>query len=139
MSMPHRRFAIRPFVALLACLAVETACAPNPNSPTSITGTWVGTVVSASLGAGSTQLTLSQSGSSITGTFANTFPGTPSSATGSLTGTLNGSAFTAALAAANGCIRTWTGTWSGRTLSGTIATSSGCATVDTGTFALTLE
>jgi len=139
MSMPHHRFAIRPFVALLVFLAVEGGCGPNPNSPSSITGTWVGTIVSANLGTGSTQLTLVQSGSSITGTFANTFPGATSSASGQLTGTLNGSAFTAALAAPNGCIRTWTGTWSGRTLSGTIATTSGCATVDTGTFTLTLE
>jgi hypothetical protein len=139
MPMPHRRFANRPRVALLALLAVVSGCGPNPNSPSSITGTWVGTVVSASLGTGSTQLTLVQSGSSITGTVVNTFPGTTSSASGQLTGTLNGSAFTAALAASNGCIRTWTGTWSGRTLSGAIATTSGCATVDTGTFTVTLE
>lgn len=139
MSMPHRRFAIRPLVTLFALLAVASRCGPNPNSPSSITGTWVGTVVSSSLGTGSSQLTLSQSGSTITGSFANTFPGTTISSSGQITGTLNGSAFTAALAAANGCVRTWTGTWSGRTLSGTIATAGGCATLDTGTFALTLE
>jgi hypothetical protein len=139
MSTPHRPFVIRPFVALLVCLAVAGGCGLNPNNPSSITGTWVGTVVSASLGPGSTQLTLTQSGSSITGTFANTFPGTTSSASGQLTGTLNGSAFTAALAAPNGCVRTWTGTWSGRALSGKIATAGGCATVDSGTFSLTLE
>jgi hypothetical protein len=139
MSMPHRRFAIRPFVALLACLAVETGCGPNPNNPSSITGTWVGTLVSSAAGTGSTQLTLIQSGSSITGTFVNTFPGNTTSATGPLTGTLNGSAFTAALMFAGTCTRTLTGTWSGTALSGTYAASGSCGSLDTGSFTLTLE
>lgn len=139
MSMPYRRFVIRPLVALFALLVVASGCGPNPNSPSSIAGTWVGTVVSASFGTGSTQLTVSQSGSSITGTFVTTFPGATTSASGQLMGTVNGSAVTVALAAANGCIRTWTGTWSGRALSGTIATTRGCSVLDTGTFALTLE
>ena len=140
MSMPHRRFAIRPLVTLFALLAVASGCGPNPNSPSSITGTWVGTSVSSISGnVFSFQLTLSQSGSSITGFFANTGPGATTSASGSLTGTLNGSAFTVALAFASPCIRTWTGTWSGRALSGTYVSSAGCANMDSGTFALTLE
>jgi hypothetical protein len=140
MSTPHRHFAIRSFVALLALLAVATGCGPNPNSPTSITGTWVGTSVSSITAATfSFQLTLSQSGSSITGTFVGSTQGATTSASGALTGTLNGSAFTVALAFANPCVRTWTGTWSGTTLSGTYASSSGCANMDSGTFTLTLE
>jgi hypothetical protein len=138
MSTPHRRSVIRPFVALLAFLAVASGCGPNPNNPSSITGTWVGTIVSPTAGNISTQLTLSQSGSSITGFFANAAPGATSTNSGPLTGTLNGSAFTAALAFSSGCIRTLTGTWSGTTLSGTYASSGGVC-VDSGTFAVTLE
>jgi hypothetical protein len=138
MSKPHRRFVIRPFVALLAFVAGATGCGPNPNSPTSITGTWVGTLVSSNAGNVSSQLTLVQSGSSITGTFANSAPTATVSNTGTLAGTLNGSAFTAALTFASGCIRTLTGTWSGTTLSGTYTGSAAC-NGDTGTFALTLE
>jgi hypothetical protein len=142
MSTPHRRFAIRWFVALLGFLTVASGCGPNPNSPSSITGTWVGTLVSSTSGTGFTQLTLSQSGSSITGTFANTFPGATTSSTGPLTGTLNGSAFTAALAfigASGTCTRTYTGTWSGTALSGTYVASGVCGNLDSGTFSLTLE
>jgi len=138
MSTPPRRFAIRPFVALLVCLAVASGCGPNPNSPSAITGTWVGTAVSSIVGNVSVQLTLSQSGSSITGFFAYTSTTATTTPTGTLTGTLNGSAFSAALAFGT-CTRTWTGTWSGTTLSGTFVASGVCGNLDSGTFALTLE
>jgi hypothetical protein len=138
MSTPPRRFAIRPFVALLACFAVASGCGPNPNSPSSMTGTWVGTAASSIVGNVSVQLTLTQSGSSITGFFAYTSTTATTTPTGTLTGTLNGTAFSAALAFGT-CTRTWTGTWSGTSLSGTFVASGVCSNLDTGTFALTLE
>jgi hypothetical protein len=135
MSTARRRF-LCAFLSLFAFVA--TACAVNPNAPTSVTGTWVGPVTSSILGTGQYQLTISQSGSTITGAFAATFPGVTSSATGALTGTVQGSAFNASLPFGT-CIRIWTGTVSGTTMSGTIAATGVCGTPDSGTFTLTLE
>jgi len=130
-----RHFFTGPVIVLLA-VAAASGCAPNPNAPTSMTGTWVGTVVSSSIGQISYQLTLTQNGSTITGTFATTIAGQATSSTGSLTGTIQGSAFSAALSFGT-CTRNWTATWSGVTLSGTYASAGTCS--DTGTFTLTLE
>jgi hypothetical protein len=138
MSTPRRGFKFLSFVRLLACFAIASGCGPNPNSPSSMTGTWVGTLVSATAGNISTQLTLVQAGSAITGTFANDIPGATFSSSGNLTGTINGSAFSAALVSGT-CTRTWTGTWSGTTLSGTFGSASTCGTLDSGSFSLTLE
>ena len=133
---PHRS-AIRPLLFLLAFLVVGSGCGPNPNQPSSVTGTWTGTLASNILGNVTIQLTLTQAGSSVTGTFAQTAPGAVSSFGSTLTGTLNGSAVSIALAFGT-CTRTLTGTWSGTTLSGSYAASGVCGNLDSGTFTITL-
>ena len=137
MSTPSYRTSIRPLVSLLAFLFLAIACGPNPTQPSSLAGTWTGTVVSNILGNVAIQLTLTQSGSSIAGTFAQTVPGASTSFGSTLTGSINGSAVTLVLAF-NPCTRTWTGTWSGTTLSGTYVASGACGNMDSGTFTVTL-
>jgi len=114
LNLVLRRLVALPLVGLLA-LVVASACGANPNAPTSLTGTWTGTVVSSTLGAQAFQLTLTQSGDSITGFFTISTPGFSTSNSGALTGTTQGSALTLLLP---------TGT---------------CGNLDTGTFNLTLE
>jgi len=129
---------MRPVVVLVLLLAVASGCAPNPTRPSSITGTWVGTVASNIVGNLSMQLTLTQSGTAVSGTFTQTVPGAASSFGGPLTGTIDGSALSLALNFGT-CTRTWTGTWSGTTLSGTYVASGVCGNMDQGTFTVTLE
>ncbi len=133
------RATIRPFLVGVLLIAVGSGCGPNPNQPSSITGTWVGTVVSSTLGNVSMQLSLTQSGSAVTGTFAQTAPGAQSSFGSTLTGTLNGSTLNMVLTFGGTCVRTWTGTWSGTILSGTYLASGSCGNLDQGTFSVTLE
>lgn len=128
---------VRLLVVILAFLGVASGCGPNPTQPSSLAGTWTGTVASNILGNVAMQLTLTQSGSSIAGTFAQSVPGAASSFGSTITGTVNGSAVTLVLAFSP-CTRTWTGTWSGTTLSGTYVASGACTNMDSGTFTLTL-
>jgi hypothetical protein len=137
MSTTLRHFMLRRLIVLLACVGAS-GCAANPNAPSSVTGTWVGTVASNLLGNESYQFTLTQSGSAITGFYTFTSPGSASSGGGSLTGTLEGSSFAAVLPFGT-CTRTLTGTLSGTTLTGTFAATGVCGNPDLGTFTLTLE
>jgi hypothetical protein len=136
-NLALRRFVTRPLLALLA-FVVASGCGPNPNAPTSLTGTWTGTVVSSTLGNQAFQLTLTQSGGEITGFYTISTPGFATSAGGALTGTVQGTSLTLVLPTGT-CIRTWTGTLSGTTMSGAYAATGTCGNPDTGTFNLTLE
>lgn len=127
----------RPWLGLLA-LVIASGCGQNPNAPTSLTGTWTGTVVSSTLGTQAFQLTLTQSGDSITGFYTISTPGFATSAGGALTGTIQGTSLTLSFPS-GACIRTWTGTWAGTTMSGECAATGVCGNPDTGTFNLTLE
>jgi hypothetical protein len=133
----RRRLLHMPTVGLLALL-VTSGCAPNPAAPTSVTGTWVGTVSSNLLGTFASQLTLTQSGSSISGFFTSTIPGQTTSGSGALTGSVQGSNITLQLPTGT-CIRAWTGTLSGTTMSGSFVATGTCGNPDSGTFSLTLE
>jgi hypothetical protein len=139
MSTALRRFICALFpLALLVAVVGSAACGPNPTAPSSMTGTWVGSEVSSVFGNQSFQLTLTQSGPAVTGSYAGTTPGQAGSFGGPLTGTIQGSSFTATLATGS-CLRMWTGTWSGVTLSGTFVATGTCGSMDHGTFSLTLE
>lgn len=136
-SVVLRRVMKLPFVGLLLALGAS-ACAPNPAAPSSVTGTWVGTSVSSTVGTIETQLTLTQSGQSISGFVTNTFPGQSGSGGGTVTGSIQGSSITLVLPT-GACNRTWTGTLNGTTMSGTYVATGTCGNPDTGTFSLTLE
>src|SRR5690348_9887961 len=116
MSTLSSRLMRRSLVVLLALAA--SGCAVSRIAPSTVTGTWVGTVTSSILGAEAFQLTLTQSGSDVSGFFTGTIPGQSTSFSGPVTGTLQGSAFSAVLPTGT-CTRTWTGSLSGTTLSGT--------------------
>jgi hypothetical protein len=133
-----RRFKTLPSLGLLALLAASACSGPNPLKPSSLTGTWVGPVVSSAFGNATDQLTLTQTGTSISGFYSFTIPGQASSGGGALTGTVQGSAITLALPTGT-CIRTWTGTVSGTTMAGTFVATGTCGNPDSGTFTLTLE
>jgi hypothetical protein len=133
-----RRFRTLPSLGLLALLAATGCSGPIPTKPSSLTGTWIGTVVSSAFGNITDQLTLTQAGTSITGFFTFTIPGQASSGGGPVTGTLEGSGITLTLPSGT-CIRTWTGTVSGTTMSGTFTATGTCGSGDSGTFSLTLE
>ncbi len=135
-NFARRRFVTHCVLGLL--LLAASACGPNPNAPTSLTGTWTGTVVSSFFGDQPFQLTLTQSGGSIAGSYTVSTPGFATSGSGSLTGTVQGTSLSLVLPTGS-CLRTWTGTWSGTTMSGTYAATGTCGSPDTGTFNLTLE
>jgi len=136
MSTLSSRLMRRSLVVLLALAA--SGCAVSRIAPSTVTGTWVGTVTSSILGTEAFQLTLTQSGSDVSGFFTGTIPGQSTSFSGPVTGTLQGSAFSAVLPTGT-CTRTWTGSLSGTTLSGTFAATGTCGNLDSGTFSVTLE
>jgi hypothetical protein len=136
-NLARRRLMTFPLMGLLA-LVVASGCAPNPNAPSSVTGTWTGPVVSSTLGNQAFQLTLTQSGGSVTGFYTVTTPGQATSFSGALTGTVQGTSLTLLLPTGT-CIRTWSATWSGTTISGSYAATGTCGNPDTGTFNLALE
>jgi hypothetical protein len=80
---------------LLVVLAVVTAGCGSSSSPTtpsvSLTGTWVGTEIDTVAGTGNLTAILTQSGSTLSGTYSLTFPNPIFSNSGTLNGTLNGS------------------------------------------------
>ena len=108
-------------LALLAsaCKSSSPTAPPTPNT----TGTWTGTVNDAIMGPGTVRLTITQSGSSIAGTWATTYATVTNNNGGSLTGTVNTSSVTATLipAIATACPFHATVTLNGNSMSGTYA------------------
>src|ERR1700730_16605150 len=82
-------------VLVVLSLAATLACGSSPSSsspPTpSLTGTWVGTQTDSVVGTGNLQATLSQSGSTLSGTYTLSFPNPIFNSSGALSGTVNGS------------------------------------------------
>jgi hypothetical protein len=108
-------------------------------APSSVAGTWTGSLVDALAGPATLQFTLSESGSSLTGTWSNKFPAAANPVTGTLTGTFSGSTITLILAINNSsCQQSVAGTVSGSTMTGTYADSN-CGGGDGGTFTLQLQ
>ncbi len=88
------------------------------------------------------QFTLSQSGSSLTGTWSSKFPGAVNPVTGTLAGTLSGSTVTLTLTINNSsCQESVTGTVSGSTMTGMYSDDAcaGGGGGDGGTFTLQLQ
>jgi hypothetical protein len=84
------------FVAMSLCLS---ACDDQPAGPTGpdITGTWTGTLNDSLAGVGTVRLTIIQSGSRLSGTWASTFQDPTFSNSGTLTGTYSGTSATITL------------------------------------------
>lgn len=113
-------------VLILLLLAVcSGGCGGSTSpSPVSVSGTWTGSVASNRVGAGVATVTLNQSGSSLTGTWAAAFPDPSNNDSGSLSGTVSGSGISATLTSSvpGACPYSFTATVNGNQMSGTYAT-----------------
>ena len=94
---------IRPAPILfivVASLVMAAGCAPSMSAPStaSFAGTWVGSVNPTGAATGRLQLTLTQSGSQLTGTWVITFPNASQNSSGTVSGGVtNGSTMSADL------------------------------------------
>lgn len=117
---------------------VLSAC--SAAAPSSVAGTWSGTLVDSLAGPGTVQFTIDQSGASaLTGTWTIKFPAAANSVTGTLAGTLSGSNVSLTLTPNNtaGCSQSVAVTVSGSNMSGTYAYN--CVSIETGTLTLQLQ
>lgn len=111
--------------AVLAILA--SACeSSSPSAPVvpNVAGTWTGTVNDAVTGQGTVRLTITQSGSSLAGTWATTYAIVSKNNSGSLTGTATSTNVTATLipTSPTACPFTAVASRNGNAMSGTYAT-----------------
>lgn len=118
---------------------------PSASAPAGVTlnGNYSGTASDTAYGSGSVQLTLSQSGTSITGTYASQYPAYSVVGGGSVSGTVNNSQTLSATlqpSIPTACPYQLTGTISGggANISGTYAAFN-CSAVVTGTFNVTKQ
>jgi hypothetical protein len=127
--------------ACFLALGMVACGSSSTSSPTSVSvfGNYSGTLQDSAFGVGTIQLTLSQSGSSLTGTYEDQF--TAGAGGGSITGTVNGVSFSATLTpgVSTVCPVTLTGTINngGSNISGTYSTFH-CSAPETGSFNLTI-
>jgi len=120
-----------------------TPTAPTVTTPSSLTGTYVGSSVQTSP-AGSPQyleFSLTQSGTSVSGTFAVLPNGSQTGGFGTLSGSLSGSALalTGTNTFGNTCTNTINATASGALILGTFAVSGGSGCTGSGTFSAQLQ
>lgn len=132
---------IRIQVVLAAAVATMACSSSTGPSPSAIGGTWLGSVTFQVQGASPLRMDISQSGSSISGTWS--FVG---SRTGSLTGTVKGASVTLEMVdptpvtpnSLGPCSWTALASISGAQLTGTtLLTNSACHRGESGTMALT--
>jgi hypothetical protein len=115
---------------------------PSPTTPTpppaNFNGNWVGAVQDSVVGQGLARLTLTQSGSTVTGSYATSYPNPNYNGGGNFSGQASGSSISGTIqqSVATACPYTVNATLSGNTISGTYAAFN-CTSVDTGTFSLT--
>ncbi len=139
--MPTGAFLISRLRALVGVAVlgfVLSGC--SAAAPSSVAGTWSGTLVDSLSGPGTIQFTISQSESALTGTYTVKFPAAANPVTGTLAGTLSGSTVTLVLTPPNGagCLEDVTVSVSGSNMSG-MYTYANCGAIDTGTLTLTLQ
>lgn len=128
---------------LAACLLTTIACSNSPTAPSyvSVAGTWRGTSADNLIGGGGQlAITLTQSGSSLSGTWSSVWPNPANNNGGTFNGTATGAGVTGTLTPSNpsNCPTSATAMVSGSTMSGTYATIS-CSVADTGSFTLTKQ
>jgi hypothetical protein len=138
----RKRIILGTFV--LAC-ALGGCGGQSTSSPTSVSvnGNYSGTIQDSFYGAGSIQLTLSQTGGSLMGTYQDAFPAVGAASGGSLTGTVNnGVSLSATLTPGNPTICPFNLTGSitngGAAISGTYSAFN-CTGTETGTSSVTRQ
>lgn len=121
-------------LVMVGVFCLIAGCGGNDTGPSnlSLSGTWAGRAVSNMFGGINIQVSLTQSGSSLTGTWVS------DQNSGQLTGSVGGSSVSANLTSADPrqCPFTVTATVSGSSMSGTYAAYN-CTVADGGTISLT--
>ena len=117
--------------------------APTPSPPFSFNGTWTGpiTIAGAELPPGTATVTITQTGSSLSGTWSTVYPTEPPLTTsGAFSGTANGMALQGTLSPSDPdlCSYTINATVSGTVMTGTFATVN-CTGSESGTVMLTRQ
>ena len=120
-----------------------TPTAPTPPPPFSFTGTWTGpvTIAGIELPPGTATVTITQTGSSLSGTWSTVYPTEPPLTTsGAFSGTANGMALQGTLSQSDPdlCSYTINATVSGTVMTGTFATVN-CTGSESGTVMLTRQ
>ena len=120
---------------LTAACAGDSTTGPSSNT---IAGSWTGTVASQVSGSGRVQVTFSQNGGAISGTWAATFPNAAANDAGTVSGQLNGSSLQALLnpGSPSSCPYNVTATVSNTSIAGTYTTVN-CSIAVGGTINLT--
>ena len=130
-------------LAYIVALALTMGCsestptAPTPLAPPTLTGTWNGTYDSTSGESGEVRVTLSQSGSSVTGTWSAS--GNLGTGSGTVSGTVSGSSTSLTLETSDptNCSLSVTATFTRTTITGTWATFE-CSVADGGSFRVSM-
>jgi hypothetical protein len=128
----------RLFTLAGVCALVCALSSCGATAPSSITGTWNGTWTDPAAGPAALALTVTQTGTSVVGTWTVLFPNATFAVAGTLTGTLNGTALALTLAPTNpaACERSLAATVDQNTMKGTYAYAN-CASTNVGSFTLT--
>ena len=146
----HRLFLVRTIQHVIVGLALCTAAAcgggnssptsPTPPPPFSFSGTWTGPITSNVLGPGTATVTITQTGSSLSGTWATVYPDPTIQGAGSFSGTASGMSLEGTLSPSDptDCPYTINATVSGNLMTGTYATFN-CTGVDSGSIMLTKQ
>ena len=129
--------------ATVTCGGSSPSTPSTPSTP-SLTGTWIGTETDTIAGTGNLQSTISQSGSTLSGTYSLSFPNPMFSNGGTVSGTVNGSTVSITATPSNPAIcpalDTATLNAAANQITGTYAAVSGCnLTHQTGTFIATKQ
>jgi hypothetical protein len=124
-------------LGFVALVMVAASC--GATAPSSVTGTWTGTWTDPGLGNASMTVTLTQSGTALSGTWSVNFPNSNGPVTGSLTGSLNGTSFLGTFTPDNAqaCERDLTATVDQKSMTGTWVYGGTCsASINAGSFSL---
>ena len=113
---------------------------PTPPPPFSFNGTWTGPITSNVVGPGTATVTITQTGSSLSGTWATVYPDPMIQGGESFSGTASGMSLSGTLSPSDpaDCPYTINATVSGNLMTGTYATFN-CTGVDSGSIMLTKQ
>ena len=141
-------FLVRTIQHVIVGLALCTvaACGGGNSSPTaptppfSFNGTWTGPIISNLVGPGTATITITQTGSSLSGTWASVYPDPTIQGAGAFSGEASGMSLEGTLSPSvpTGCPYTVNATVSGNVMTGTYATFN-CKVVDAGSVTLTKQ
>jgi len=136
------RFIGRTALCTVVAVIASACGSSSPTTPAApnTSGTWTGTVTDAVMGQGTVRLTITQSGSSLAGTWATTYANVTANNSGTLTGAVNNATVTATLIPTipTSCPFNATATQNGNAMSGTY-TAFNCAMAVSGSISVSKQ